>query len=193
MEKIWVGLIGVIVGGVLATWREWWMEKRNRKKDATFLAIRIVCILDDFVKCCAAVAKDDGFYYGQSNSYAEPKIEVQTPDLDFESLSVNWNSIPPNLMYKVLSLPNKIKDEKQSLYDLSRHFSDADFIDERRLRYANLGLEAQSITEQFRKKYHIIKQKFQEHWDPIKIMSDLKIENLEREISYEKQYKERQG
>ena len=53
MEKLLpaiIGFTGVIVGGVLAVVKDWYIGKLNKNRDAKYLAVRVVCMLDAFIE-----------------------------------------------------------------------------------------------------------------------------------------------
>ena len=176
MEKIWVGifgLLGVIVGGGIAIGKELWMDRKNRERNAIFLATRVVCILNDFVESCATVVLDDGYYNRPPNG--EPELVIKEPKLDFESLDVDWSSIPKNLMYEILNFPNKIKNMKASLHDYADHADCYAFISERQLRYAEMGLKARMLIGEFHRRYGVPKEQYENSWNPIKVIKEFKL------------------
>jgi hypothetical protein len=65
------GVLGVVVGVVMPISREW----LARSRDARYLAIRIVCILDRYVEDCASTAIDSG----QENEKGESVAQVSAP------------------------------------------------------------------------------------------------------------------
>lgn len=63
MTEAIFGLIGVLVGSGISLFQTHWMEKRANDKNARYLAIRVVCILDKYLEDCAEVVNDDGLSY----------------------------------------------------------------------------------------------------------------------------------
>ncbi len=78
MEAIF-GLIGVLVGSIIPWLQNHWTNTEAAKKEARYLAIRVVCILDKFVEDCAEVVIDDGLSYGQRSSEGFLEPQVSTP------------------------------------------------------------------------------------------------------------------
>src|ERR1700722_16847879 len=76
-------------------------DRRTKKGEATYLAIRVVCVLDKFVEDCASTAIDDG----DDNEKGESVERVTAPQPPIYPTDVNWKSINDTLMYKLLSLP----------------------------------------------------------------------------------------
>lgn len=144
------GLGGVWLGGSLTSRRERIKENAVAEKDTSYLAILVVSYLDRFVDSCVSVVNDDGTSYGQpAGEGGEHEPTVKTPGFDPLSLNVNWKSLPPNLMYEILSLPYQIET-------LNRHISNSaeyddppeygSFFWERRHGYAQMGLEFSRIA-----------------------------------------------
>lgn len=66
-ERSNLRLIGVIVGAAIPFFQTYWINKQDKEKNARYLAIRIVFILDKFMEDCVEVVKDDGLFHGQLN------------------------------------------------------------------------------------------------------------------------------
>jgi|SynMetStandDraft_2_1070026.scaffolds.fasta_scaffold01794_5 hypothetical protein len=60
MDKAIFGMIGVALGVILTMLKEWWLQSRKSKKEAEYLAIQIISLLDRYIVSCAAVVGDDG-------------------------------------------------------------------------------------------------------------------------------------
>ena len=69
------GLFGVVVGAALPLLREAW----NNKRQARYLAIRVVCLLDEFVDECTNVVGDDGLCSGQRSADGRLEAQVSQP------------------------------------------------------------------------------------------------------------------
>jgi len=175
------GFLGVIVGTVLPWFRERWINTGK----ARYLAIRVVCILDEFLEQCAAVVGDDGMCCGQRNAegYLEAQVALPTglplPD------DVDWRSINHGLMYRILVLPSRIEADNRVIAGVGEHSFPPDYeevFEERQYRYACLGLEAVALGRKLRQTYGIPSQEFGD-WDPIKTLEDEKarIEELRKE------------
>jgi hypothetical protein len=67
MNEAIFGLIGVLLGSGIPWFQSHYTKKQEDKRNANYLAIRVVCILDKFVEDCIEVIKDDGLCFGQRN------------------------------------------------------------------------------------------------------------------------------
>lgn len=164
-EKYFFGLLGIVLGSFLSTAfsivRELYAEIRSKKKEAEYLAIRMICIFDSFVEGCAAVVGDDGLCDGQADDEGYSRIQVASPELDVQLKGVDWKSFPPKLMYEILYFPNLIKNAESyisSTFEYAAYPPDfSEGFEERQCQYAKLGISASELTKKLRAKYKIPK------------------------------------
>lgn len=145
-------------------------DRRTKKGEATYLAIRVVCVLDKFVEDCASTAIDDG----EENEKGEsiPRITAPTPPV--YPTDVNWKSINNTLMYKLLALPASTERAANYVQGSEENSFPPDFsewYEARTESYANLGLQAHEMSIQLRKLYKLPAVEFLS-WDPISRMQD---------------------
>ena len=103
------GLVGVVVGAALPWLRDAWNNKRN----ARYLAIRVVCVLDDFLDQCTDIVGDDGLSLEQRNADGELRPQVSQPTGLLLPNDVDWRSIDHELMYSILALPSRIQNDNR--------------------------------------------------------------------------------
>lgn len=179
------GLVGVLVGALITWIESYYSNRRTEKKNAKYLAIRVVCILDKFMEDCADVVKDDGLQFGQRtpDGFLHPQISV--PNIPVFPDDVDWRSIDHELMYKILSFPSDIAAGNK-LIDFTKNISGPpdceDWFDERKYHYASFGLTANRLAGELCSKYAIQKKRYN-NWDPAA--------DLERELSAATQRKQR--
>ena len=77
--------------------------KEEIERHATFLAVRVTSILDPFVMKCIDVVNDNGAY----DTRGERATTTSDPVLALPQ-DVDWKSIDPHHMDRVLTLPNEI-------------------------------------------------------------------------------------
>ncbi len=156
-------LLGQILWPMIKDWR-------STKSDATYLAIRVVCVLDKFVEDCASTAIDDG----EENENGESIARVTAPDPPSYPTDVNWKSINNTLMYKLLSLPASTERAANYVQNSTEHSFGPDYgewFEARSEGYANLGLQAHALSRELRKQYKLPAVEFLA-WDPISRMED---------------------
>ena len=61
-----IGFVGVIVGGGLTIAKDVAAHWFGRRRAARFAAVRIICVLDQYVEKCVEVVYDDGTVQGLS-------------------------------------------------------------------------------------------------------------------------------
>src|SRR5207249_1392682 len=79
VSQAFFGLMGVVVGALLALLRDVWSDRRTRKRHARYLAIRVVCILDKYIENCAEVVLDNGLQEGQRDEQGCLQSQVRPP------------------------------------------------------------------------------------------------------------------
>lgn len=141
---------GVWVGAWLVTRREAGVRQEKRTADALFLAVTISGVLEKFVSACADVAYDDGLRKGERDIHGDLRIQVTAPLLNYSDLEVDWKSLPGQLLDKVHSIPRRLATLTEYLAWLSEEGSEDIFFSDRRLKFAELGLHAASVSEELR-------------------------------------------
>lgn len=155
-------LIGTLSGGI----KETIFEARKRKRDAQYVAIRVVCVLDGFVNGCHGVINElphvDSATGEEYPSTLLPEIEYPT--------DVDWRSLKTELMYDALSLPNIMSDIKISLDEiedvLGKPTGDHYFL----YRYqaiSEIGIKALKLISAISQEYRIPGIKRSEKYDPM--------------------------
>lgn len=169
------GLVGVVIGALLTAAWECRVARASRRKNAEYLAVRVVSLLDGFLEKCADVVGDDGLSHNERDSDDLKSPQISTPQLDFESLKVDWKSIPPGLMYEVLSLPNRVTAANQHIDKIIEYnYDPPDFdelFEERQIQFGEIGLLAASLADRLRAMYGVPDRDYL-HWDPVKFLRE---------------------
>ncbi|WP_268223543.1 hypothetical protein [Sinomicrobium oceani] len=168
MTEAIFGLIGVLVGSAISWFQTYWTGMQATKRNAKYLAIRVVCILDKFVEDCADVIGDDGLSFGQRTpeGYLEPQVKI--PGAPIFPKDVDWKSIEHELMYKILSLPSDIECADRIIKSAESIADPPDFEDlfnERKFWYSQWGVAAYKLSEELSIKYGIKKKSYND-WNP---------------------------
>lgn len=168
MEAVF-GLLGVLIGSGLTWFQTYWMNKKEKDRNARYLAIRVVCVLDKFLENCAEVVNDDGLSFGQRNAEGCLEPQVKAPEGPLYPEDVDWNSIDHELMYRILSLPSEVDGAKSIIsftWNITGPPDFEEWFDERTFWYSQFGLQAYKLTEELCCKYGI-KKKISNSWDPV--------------------------
>lgn len=191
MNTALVGFIGVLVGasiGILKDLIAYWFGRRRRGR---YAAVRIICVLDQYVEKCVEVVGDDGTAQGRPagrHPSGEEYLEAQvaSPEPPAFPADIDWISLSPDLMYRVLALPNLAVETERFISGASEHSFPPDydeFFEARWEGYADLGVEALSIAEALRGEFKLPKSSIaigNPDWDSGNFLRDKKAEVLRR-------------
>lgn len=174
MTEAIFGLIGVLVGSGISWFQSYWTTNKEAEKNARYLAIRIVCILDKYMEDCADVVKDDGLCEGQRSAEGCLVSQVDIPSAPNYPDDVDWKSIDPDLMFELLSFPSEIEDGNRIISAATTIAYPPDYqdwFDERKFYYCRFGLIANKLSNDLSKKYGIKKKKYN-NWNPVEDFSN---------------------
>lgn len=177
------GLVGVLVGSIITVLKDWWTFYRERRRDASYSAIRLISILEAYADRCIDIVHDDGTIYGQPagrTQDGEEYLEAQeaTPDpLDYPG-DIGWRSLDEDLMHRIVALPNKARRTNRYI-GMSSEFASPpnyeEYFDARQEGYARLGADALEIAGELRKRYQISAQSglhMATEWDPVSFLRE---------------------
>lgn len=170
MSDGWWGLGGVVVGAAIAGGKEVIFDLLNRHRNARYLAIRMVCLLDRYVDGCVEVVEDDGTVDGRpANPDGTHESQAEYPDFPIDGLDGDWKSMPAHLMYALLGFPNAIEAARHRISGEAEHAMPPDYeevFEERRFQFAKLGLRVSDLADELRRRNKIPAREF-DGWDPI--------------------------
>lgn len=150
-------------GHRLAALKDAGVHAAEQRQHASYLAIRVVCILDRFVSDCSDVVADEGDYLD-----GELMPTVAHPILEFPD-DVDWKSIPPPMMYRVLALPNAVDAAGRTIDYMTHIAMPPDFEEyfaEVRYQFSRLGIVALDLVDEMRREYDIPAAESVSGWDP---------------------------
>jgi len=166
-------LIGVIVGAFLTVIIEILRENREKKKKAEFSAVRLTIIFEDFIQNCAEVVIDDGSVDGPSEDGCK-YISVNAPDINFQSLDVEWQCLPFELLYEVLHFPTLLKESNQKIsaaFDIAYRPNYEEGFEERKFQFSRLGILAGQISKKLRAEFKMPEKHYKD-WDLIEFLQE---------------------
>ncbi len=189
MNDAVIGFVGVLVGVVATIGKDlvaYWIGRRNSGR---YAAVRIVCILDQYVEKCVEVVGDDGTTEGRPAGRTDSGEEYYSPQVDSPEPpafpdNIDWTSISPDLMYRILSLPNIALGTERFVIAASEHSYPPDYEELFQARwegYADLGLEALALVDALRRKFSLRKNSIaigNLDWDSGKFLRQKKEEVL---------------
>ncbi|MCT3914478.1 hypothetical protein CMU59_11695 [Elizabethkingia anophelis] len=185
MTEAIFGLFGVVLGSGISWFQSYWSDKRETDKKGSYLAIRIVCILDKYIEECANVVKDNGLSFGQrtKDGYLYPQVKSPGPPVYPED--VDWKSINHELMFQILTLQTEVEEGDRIInatWDITGPPDFDEWFIERRFHYSKFGLIAYKLSNDLSEKY-CIKKKIYNDWDPVMdFKEELQMSALERQL-----------
>jgi hypothetical protein len=158
-------VIGVLLGGSITVIKDYVASFTGRRRRGRFAAIRIICVLDQYVEKCVEVVADDGTVDGMPSGttqsgegFYEPQVGCPEPP-SFPN-DIDWTSIAPTLMYRILSLPNQAHETDRHIYARGQDARPPEYEEAFEARwegYADLGLAALSIADELRSTFKLKK------------------------------------
>ena len=172
------GLVGVVIGSAITVGREVWVNRSERRRAASYAAIRLVSILEEYALACVDVVQDDGTAYGRPAGRTEHgeeyfEVQVSAPSPPIYPDDIDWKSLDEGIMHRVLSLPNTARSVDRTIYIAGDYASPPDYepiFVARHQGYAYLGLEAFAVASELRKEFRVPKRTsplLNEDWNPI--------------------------
>ena len=183
MIEALIGLVGVVVGSAITITKDVWTSRLDRRRQGSYSAIRLICILEEYADKCIDVANDDGTVGGQpagreesGEDYCESQAAAPDP-LNFPE-DIAWRSLPESLMHRILALPNKARSTNRHIEASGEYAFPpdyAEFFKPRQAGYAQLALDALAIMEDLRKAFGISvesRTSLNTDWDPKAFLSE---------------------
>jgi hypothetical protein len=162
--------LSALAGALIALWGTWFLNKKDSKKAARYLAIRAVCVFDKYLEDCVSVVKDDGLCHGQRTPEGCLEPQETSPGAPVFPDDVDWKSIDHNLMYEILSFPSDVEAADRGIaftWDVVASPPDyEEGFEERAFHYAQFGLRAYELAKKLRKTYRIPAKEYGE-WNPV--------------------------
>lgn len=156
------GLLGVFVGAALTTLKDVLLLRLKDKKDAEYLAVRVVCLLERFAENCALVAEDDG----EEDERGRRHTVAASLAYDIDHLSVEWKSIPVSLAYDLLNFAAAVETESKGVSEAADEAEPPgyeEYYDARQWAGIRLGVKAISLADTLRKRAKLPKSNAEVH------------------------------
>jgi hypothetical protein len=163
MSAAIIGLLGVILGSVLTSFKDLIAHFFHRKGNGRYAAVRLIAVLDEYAQGCVSVVTDDGTCEGRPAGKTERGEEYYvaqaiTPEPPTFPVDIDWRSISFILMYRILSLPNAARETDRYISASAEHSFPPDYEEvfaARQEGYANLGLEVVNLIKDLRREFRL--------------------------------------
>ncbi|MEM1149939.1 MAG: hypothetical protein AAGI03_05195 [Pseudomonadota bacterium] len=172
-----IGLFGVVVGAAVTIGADWLRGRSEKGERAKYLAIRTVITLDRYVSDCASVIEPEPVPPLEHEPLVELPPKLTLPD------DVDWTSIPPDLCYRILSLPSREKSAADAVSFMGGP-GGGDPADARDEHFTDLGLLAHAIAQDLRAAFGLEAPRRNE-WDPAESLRARKSERERRDNAKE--------
>jgi hypothetical protein len=171
-------LVGVLIG-VGITWaKDALAQRKTQSRNAHYLALRVVCLLDRYIEDCAKVADDDGSSPNQQDEEGASHPMTDLPPAPAFPADVDWKSIDQRTAYRLVSIDNETIRANWIISGAEDNAFPPDYaeaFEERRYQYARLGLSALAIAHELRAKYRIPEPEYG-YWVPAERLTSTKDE-----------------
>ncbi|MBL1432213.1 MAG: hypothetical protein COB94_002010 [Gammaproteobacteria bacterium] len=180
MDKLQAVILGGILGFVLSIIKDYFFANKKQKTERYYLAIIVSASLERFISKCLDVVCDDGEY----DERGCLQTRVLSSNFEPMNLDVSWQSLKQELLYDILTLPEKINDANAHISAAAEYAADPpdyeEYFEARHLRYSELGLIACSVVNRLRVTANLPKPD-QTEWLPEKVFNEQK-EKAEKAI-----------
>lgn len=146
---------GQLIVALIAWGKEFWFDRRKKKKEAEYLAMRLVLVFDELSNDC---------YNAVHDPLTEDKegcneSTVPDPTLTLPS-DGDYKALPRQLMYDVMSMPNRIDSIEEGMASAWAFSSGGppefhEFFEYRREHWSKLGLKALDLVDALCRQYKI--------------------------------------
>jgi hypothetical protein len=148
-----IGIAGPLIASLIAWGKEAWFDASKRRREAEYLAMRLVLVLDELITACYNAVHDplvEDQEGCSESTVADPTLSLPT-DGDYKAL-------PRRLMFQIMSMPSKldgIREGMASAYEFSGPPNYDEFFEYRREHWSKLGLEALELIDALCLEYKI--------------------------------------
>jgi hypothetical protein len=156
----WLDVLKIAVSSsLLTTFGSWglnhfFVHRAALKRDARYVAQRVAIILEKFAVDCADVIIDNDIH-SESGGHAG-KRHLGLPALGLLPADADWKALPPNLVDRVLSMPNELALATKAILFWWNVVGDEECMEtETDQRAGTCGLRAWLLASELRKQYKI--------------------------------------
>ncbi|AMA55722.1 hypothetical protein [Bradyrhizobium sp. CCGE-LA001] len=183
--KVALGGAIAVAGQLTATLIGWLKEARlaatKKRKDAEYLAMRLVLVLDTLVGACYNAVHDPLTEDNQGileNTVLDPTLTLP--------LDGDYKALPRSLMYELLSMPNKLDGINEGLSataNISGPPDHQEYYEYREEHWSKLGLKALGLIDALCHQYKIPPPERPPHYTPRESFREVvaKIQEAKRE------------
>jgi hypothetical protein len=148
-----IAVSGQLAATLIGWGKEYWFDASKRRREAEYLAMRLVLVFDELTTSCYNTVHDPLMEDQQGCSEAT----VGNPTLSLPT-DGDYKALPRRLMFQIMSMPSKldgIGEGMASAWDISGPPNYDEFFEYRREHLSKLGLEALELIDALCREYKI--------------------------------------
>jgi hypothetical protein len=144
------GLLSSLATAILTLTWGWWTKRSENKRNAAYLAIRLVVILERFAIDSNALITDQTLYDQSGGEYGANAHTL--PDLETFPEEQSWITLQPTLLARVLTFPNELRLSNLAVASWT---GSEDVIQEALNQCGKLGYRAWALAHDLRTQYRL--------------------------------------
>lgn len=159
-----IAVVGQLVVTLIAWGKEVWFDRSKKKKEAEYLAMRLMLVFDEFTNDCFNAVHDPltEDQEGCTHSTVDDPMLTLPSDGDYKAL-------PRRLMFEIMSMPNRVDSLKEGLSSAAEFSGPPDyteFFEYREEHWSKLGLKALDLVDALCHQYKIPPPERTEYYTP---------------------------
>lgn len=145
-------ILAACVNVLIQHWVASWKEKRVRKEELDYQALRVALALEKFAIACAGIVSDANIHEETNGAVGQKYTAL--PDIPI-SEAVQWKLFETQVVNEILSFENTIADANNSIAFHLNVSNLQEDTEEAELQAGLCGYMAHQIAERLRKKYDL--------------------------------------
>ncbi|ERP95429.1 hypothetical protein Q669_30720 [Labrenzia sp. C1B10] len=160
-----VPIVGIFISQALGIYRDHRSDKRKREREARFLGLKLIILLEDFCGDCYGAAMNNVPEFDASNP-SRFQFQTKEPDL-FLPEKAAWELFDPKLTEQILWLESNLRNIKEAHASLNAFPPDYDDLFEHRAEdYSMLGIKTLDLIAKICKRYQFKTPARPGYYDP---------------------------
>jgi hypothetical protein len=148
-----IAVSGQLAASLIGWGKEYWFDASKRRREAEYLAIRLVLVFDELITACYNVVHDP--LTEDQVGCSEATIGDPTISLPVDG---DYKALPRRLMFQIMSMPSKLDGIKEGMalaWEFSGPPNYDEFFEYRREHWSKLGLQALELIDRLCREYKI--------------------------------------
>lgn len=159
-----IAVSGQLAASFIGWGKEYWFDANKQRREAEYLAMRLVLVFDELVTACYNAVHDP--LTEDQDGCSEATVGNPTLSLPVDG---DYKALPRRLMFQIMSTPSKldgIKEGMATAWEFSGAPNYDEFFEYRREHWSKLGLQALDLIDALCREYKIPSPERPEYYDP---------------------------